>query len=325
MSGVVKLAGGDPTWRDLTALQYHYWTTCLPVWVGWYVHHLPAWVHTGSLLGMYFIELVVPFGIFGPRPVRLAACAALVLLQVLIGATGNYGFFNLLTLTLCVTLLDDQALRRFVPPTLAARVTGTAAAPPAPWTRGPAVALALLYLSVSLSVMAARFLGPERVPAAALDLIRLVAPLRSVNGYGLFARMTTTRPEIVVEGSSDGRTWLAYEFRWKPGDPARRPRFVEPHMPRLDWQMWFAALGSFRGTPWFLPFLRRLQEGAPAVLALLDRNPFPAEPPQYVRAVLYDYRFADPETHARDGTWWRRERRGLWAPVIGPRSPSDGG
>jgi hypothetical protein len=136
------------------------------------------------------------------------------------------------------------------------------------------------------------------------------------NGYGLFAVMTTRRSEIVVEGSADGTLWLPYEFRYKPGDVTRRPGFVAPHQPRLDWQMWFAALDDFRGEPWFLFFCERLLQGSPPVLALLARNPFPGAPPRFLRAVVYEYRFTNGPTRKATGAWWRRERRDLYCPML---------
>jgi hypothetical protein len=120
----------------------------------------------------------------------------------------------------------------------------------------------------------------------------------------------------VIEGSLDGVTWRSYEFRYKPGDPSRRPKFVEPHQPRLDWQMWFAALGGYEGNPWVRAFLERLLEGSPAVLGLLANNPFPNGPPRYVRAVLYDYRFTDAGQRRATGAWWKRRALGLYCPVF---------
>ena len=140
--------------------------------------------------------------------------------------------------------------------------------------------------------------------------------MRIVSGYGLFAVMTTSRPEIILSGSTDGVTWRDYAFRFKPGDLNRRPAFVTPHMPRLDWQMWFAALSDFRREPWFLMFCKRLLEGSRPVLAMLERNPFPDGPPRYVRAVVYDYHFTDAATRRATGAWWRREERGLYCPVL---------
>ena len=125
--------------------------------------------------------------------------------------------------------------------------------------------------------------------------------------------MTTERPEITVEGSDDGETWKPYRFRWKPGELDRRPRFATPHMPRLDWQMWFAALGGdCRRAPWFLRFEQRLLEGSPEVLALLREDPFPDRPPRYVRARLSLYTFT--RWGSRD--WWASEDVGLYCPPM---------
>jgi hypothetical protein len=146
-----------------------------------------------------------------------------------------------------------------------------------------------------------------------------LAPLRTVNSYGLFAVMTTTRHEIIVEGSEDGTNWLAYEFKYKPGDVNRRPGFIEPFQPRLDWQMWFAALGSCRQNPWFGNFCERLLQGSPEVLALLEKNPFPKHPPRYLRAELYDYHFTNFAERRATGAWWRRERVGEYLPPVSIR------
>jgi hypothetical protein len=162
-----------------------------------------------------------------------------------------------------------------------------------------------------------------RWPEPLAAMFELQAPFHLVNGYGLFANMTTERPEIVIEGSDDGESWRAYEFRWKPGEPRRRPDFVEPHMPRLDWQMWFAALGSYQTSRWFLPFCRRVLEGSPDVLGLLGTDPFPAAPPRYLRATLYDYRFTNREQRRENGEWWARKPLGPYIPTVtlSPDSP----
>jgi hypothetical protein len=156
----------------------------------------------------------------------------------------------------------------------------------------------------------------EAIPGPLVSLYRLAAPLRSTNGYGLFAVMTTSRPEIVIEASADGETWKAYAFRDKPDDPRKRPGFVAPHQPRLDWQLWFAALGSYRENTWVMALLERLLEADPDVLRLFAASPYGATPPRAVRALLYDYRFATPEERTRTGAWWTRELRGLYAPAL---------
>jgi hypothetical protein len=193
---------------------------------------------------------------------------------------------------------------------------------PDSWERVRIAGLALLaavYLLVSGAETAARLFRVRDLPWPVAGLLRLISPLRTINSYGLFAVMTTRRPEIVIEGSDDGGTWLAYEFKWKPGDLTRRPAFVAPHQPRLDWQMWFAALGDCRGNPWLVNFLGRLLEGAPEALALLEKNPFPGRPPSRIRAVLYEYSFTDLATRRATGEWWRRERKGLYCPELSLR------
>ena len=150
-------------------------------------------------------------------------------------------------------------------------------------------------------------------------VIRAVSPFEVVNTYGLFAVMTTSRPEIVLEGSIDGNTWLPYEFKYKPGDVARRPAWVQPHQPRLDWQMWFAALGDYRSDPWVIQLMARLLQGSPDVLKLFAANPFPAAPPRFVRAQLYEYRFTTPAERRATGDWWHRELKGSYVPPVSLR------
>ena len=308
MSGLVKLTSGDAAWLGLSALRYHYETQPLPTWVGWYAHQAPHWFQAVSVVFLFFVELVAPFFVFGPRRVRMLGFLLLVLLQVLIAATGNYGFFNLLTITLCLLLLDDkQWPRRF-------RVSPPAAAPPPGW-RWPnwvLVPVAAVFVFFG-SVLLWNELFPPWVPGAYVAIERF----GTINGYGLFRVMTRERPELIVEGSRDGEHWLPYDFKWKPGDPGRAPRFVAPYMPRLDWQMWFAALGDFQqNRPLILGLSRRLLEGSPPVLGLLASNPFPDAPPRYVRVLRYDYRFTDFSSRRQTGAWWRREARGPYCPVL---------
>jgi hypothetical protein len=324
LSGVVKLASRDPTWRDWTALNYHYQTQPLPVWTSWYIHQLPAWFDWLSVGFMFYAELVAPFLVFGPRPVRLVGFASLVLLQVLIAATGNYGCFNLLAILICLCALDDRDFTWLVRVIRPRRNSGEIASSPHespsqdhqpwPWPRRLAVGvlggvIIAVTGSQTLEVVAPEFLLPSEFAV----LSQWLEPFRSTNNYGLFAVMTTTRPEIIVEGSDDGLSWQPFRFRWKPCELDRPPRFIAPHMPRLDWQMWFAALaGDCRSTPWFVRFEQKLLEGSPEVLALLRANPFPDRPPRYVRARLYLYTF----TERGSPDWWSRAERGLFCPPL---------
>jgi lipase maturation factor 1 len=170
--------------------------------------------------------------------------------------------------------------------------------------------VAVLIVLVGGFQIVRAFGGP--VPRPVRALMNWVAPFQIVNPYGLFAVMTTSRPEIIIEGSNDGQTWLAYEFKYKPGDVTRPPSWVAPYQPRLDWQMWFAALGTCDDNPWFANFMLRLGQGAPDVLALLGKNPFPDAPPRYIRALVYDYHFTDLAARRAEGTWWRREPVGVY-------------
>ncbi len=310
-SGWVKLASGDPTWRNLSALRFHYETQPLPPWTAWFLHQCPPWFQTVSALFLFFVELVVPFLYFAPRRLRMFAFRATVLLQLLIAASGNYGFFNLLALALALLLVDDQSLSR--------RWRRAAEAAPGPsraWPKAVLVPVACVAIFASSLEFAGTLDRSLALPRTVVVAVRRLGAFRSFNTYGLFMVMTTERPEILIEGSNDGVDWRPYAFRWKPGDVSARPRFVAPHQPRLDWQMWFAALGSIEENPWLVQFLGRLLEGSPAVVGLLAANPFPDHPPRYVRATTYDYRFTDAAERRGSGAWWRRKWIGPYSPVL---------
>ena len=307
-SGLVKLVSGDTAWRELTALTFHYQTQPLPAWTSYYAHALPEALHIFSVAAMFFIELVLPWCVVAPRRLRLWGAGGLIALQCLIGVTGNYGFFNLLSVALCLVLLDDAALRRIIRLPFAA----VAVRQWPTWVLWPVAVLLLLLGGFQLS-RTARLNWSW--PAPVEDVYGWIRPFYLVNFYGLFAAMTTERPEIQIEGSHDGATWRVYRFRWKPGAIDQAPAFVQPHMPRLDWQMWFAALGTYRDYPWFMRLMGALLEGKAAVLGLLEENPFPDALPRYVRARLYDYRFADLQQQ-QAGQWWQRHDKGLYCPVV---------
>ena len=314
MSGVVKLTSGDDSWWNLTALDYHYWTQPLPTAFGWWVHQSPEWFRKFSTFFVLFVESVVPFFIWAPRRVRHVACALLILLQILIALTGNYCFFNLLAIALCLLLIDDSLWRR--------RQTSKAAADSRAvrdYLKWPAIAVLLVTLPLNATLIFSAFKPHAIVPRPIGTLYDYVEPFRIANGYGLFRVMTKSRPEIILEGSADGIDWLPYEFKWKPGDVNQPPHWVAPHQPRLDWQMWFAALGTYRQNPWFVRLAVRLLENNPNVTGLLARNPFPTKAPRYIRATIYDYHFTSWDEHKTTGAWWKRERQGEYLPPISLR------
>ena len=313
LSGLVKLASGDATWRDFTALEYHYWTQPLPNALAYFAHQLPSALQRASAVAMFVIELVVPFLLFGPWRARRIAAALLALLQVGILSTGSYGFFNVLTLVLCIAALDDGALRWLRVPG-----GGEHGLPPAARSRAGTVAFtgfAIGYAVLALS-QDARRLTRWSPPAPVSTVLEAVESFRSINTYGLFAVMTTQREEIVIEGSDDGQTWREYLLRWRPGPVDERPRVAAPHMPRLDWQMWFAALSTCRDNPWLLRLQDALLRGDPQVRDFFREGSLPEAPPRYVRTRRFDYRFTDVATLRATGAWWTRQELGPYCPPL---------
>jgi predicted DCC family thiol-disulfide oxidoreductase YuxK len=317
LSGMSKLASHDPTWRNLTALTYHYETQPLPTWIGWYAHLLPLWFQKASCAMVFVIELGAPFLIFTPRRIRMTGAFALIGLQVLILLTGNYTFFNWLALALCLLLFDDFALAKILPRSFTVLVPPPISANrPWRWRWLIVTPLAVVFVVISTFQIRAMFGPPPGWTAPVAKVYAWIESFRSINSYGLFAVMTVERPEIILSGSDDGRDWKEYEFPYKPGDLMRRPAFVAPYQPRLDWQMWFAALGDYRQNPWLVNFCARLLQGSPDVLALMGKNPFPDHPPKYVRAWVYDYHFTSWAEHRRTGAWWTRDLKGEYLPPI---------
>jgi predicted DCC family thiol-disulfide oxidoreductase YuxK len=314
LAGAVKLLSGDPTWHDLTALEYHFWTQPLPTPLAWYAAQLPPWLLVTSTAATLAVELGSVVLIFLARRPRAVAAWCLLVFQALILLTGNYNFFNLLSMSMCISLFDDAALRGLIPRRLESRAERRAPHPGRAATVF-AIVLALVVVPAGLNRIWEVFTHTELPVAGAIS--EIVSPLLIVNPYGLFAVMTTARPEIVIEGSADGQVWREYVFRYKPGPVTRSPPWNIPHQPRLDWQMWFAALGDTRANPWFQNLMLRLLESTPPVLALLDSNPFPDRPPKFVQAKLYDYHFADRRTRAATGQWWVRQLKGIYFPQVG--------
>jgi len=310
-SGMVKHLSGDTNWAHLTALTYHYWTQPLPNMISWYANQLPLWFQKLSCALMFVAELFIPFLIFCGQWGRLIAFFGITGFQLLIIFTGNYCFFNLLAIGLCLTLLDDghlvfmgnifSSVEKIREGGIFYKIlTGLAG---------------VLVFIVSSGLMADEF-ARIPLPKPVEKLIEWESPFRSINNYGLFAVMTTQRNEIILEGSNDGEQWLAYEFRYKPGDVNQAPRWVMPHQPRLDWQMWFAALGSWRENQWLISLMQRLLQGEPSVERLLAVDPFAGHPPKYIQAVFWDYHFTDFKTRGPNGPWWQREIKGLYCPTV---------
>ena len=312
MGGVVKIVSGDQSWANLTALNYHYLTQPLPSPLAYYAYFLPEWWHKLCVSGVLFIELLVPFFVFMPRPFRLFAGWSFILLQVSIILTGNYTFFNLLTLLLCLFLFDDRDIVRITPEWLRVRIEQHYQ--PAAFA---ANLCAIVWAGFVIVVLTTQFwmAQTQRVPFKPLaTLLQVASVFAVINNYGPFAVMTTERNEIIIEGSQDGEHWLEYGFKYKPDVVDKLLSWNIPHQPRLDWQMWFAALSELQPGSWFEKFMQRLQEGSPEVLALLAHNPFAKQPPAYLRAYLYRFTYTPPDQRAISGHIWNREKLRLYWP-----------
>ena len=305
-SGIVKLLSGDPNWRNLHALRYHFYTQPLPTPLAYYFSQAPTWLLDTLTAATLFIEILVPFALLLSKCWRRIAGVLFISLQIIILINGNYAFFNLLTLSLCLWCFDSVTytpLRHLLHRTFPAQKSFS----------GPAAMACNLVLAVTMLA------GLIQVEATLLPtskrLVRTILfpiePFEIVNSYGLFAVMTTSRPEIVLEGSNDSIHWTEYSFRFKPGDLHRNLPLIAPYQPRLDWQMWFAALGRYRDNPWVATLVFRLLTNQDSIKLLLAPIPF-EKPPRYIRAVLYKYSFTTFAERATSGAVWKRERLGNW-------------
>ena len=335
-SGVVKLASGDPTWRNLTAMYEYYQNGPLPTWIGWYVQHLPDWFHRATAAMTLGMELVLVWIVFLSRRWRVVCFFIVTAWQVGVIATANYTFLNYLVLALAILLLDDVFLKPFVPTrwrsTLACdtalgndtesdkqRMSGDEVINPKitrqfALLRTSLIAIVLTWIFYATTIPFVRMAWP----GASLPVGPVVAlePFRIANQYGLFAVMTPHRYEIEFQGSDDDERWIAYPFRYKPQQLNERPRIYAPYQPRLDWNLWFASLGSWQEYPIVPRTEERLLENDEAVLGLFAGNPFSGSPPRFIRAVLWQYWFATLEQKHREGLWWRRQLVGAYGPVM---------
>ncbi len=312
-SGIKKWLGDDGTWRELTALDFHFFTQPLPNPLSSLFDALPHPVLAAGTALTLGLQVFAPLLLFGPRRARLCGAWLIVVHQVGIAATGNFAFFNLLTLVLCLACLDDAHLRACLG-TVSLHIRQARYAPHRALPAWRVVAFGLLlgpWLLLQGVALAAAVGLDDKLPSPLHALDEAASPLRLVNGYGLFVRMTTRRLEIVYQATLDGETWAPYELPHKPGDPDRWPTVVAPHQPRLDWQLWFAALNPQRPAPYCRTLQQRLLDQDDAVLSLFETSPFDDQPPRGVRAVLYDYTFDYAGPHV-----WAREPAGTFLPPV---------
>jgi hypothetical protein len=310
-AGLIKLRG-DACWTDLTCLAYHYETQPNPGPLSPWFHAAPLWFHELGALFNHLVEVVAPFGVFGPRLLRAVAGALIVVFQSILIASGNLSFLNWLTLIIGLACFDDQLLLRAAPRRLRerwqARLQGVAAAEPSRRRRIASIALAVVVAILSLNPVV-NLLSPRQAMNASFE------PFNLVNTYGAFGSVSRERYELVIEGTSarsiDEHTrWLEYQLPCKPGRVDRRPCLVTPYHYRLDWQLWFVPLSPDYQRRWFLSLTYKLLQGDAAVLGLFAENPFPEVPPRFIRASFYRYRFAPLGSRET----WRRSPAGQYLP-----------
>jgi hypothetical protein len=322
-SGIAKILGRDPEWRDFTAMDQYYQNGPLPTWIAWYAHQLPHTFHAATAVLTLALELVLIFAIFLPRRSRIALFFLITAWQIGIILSSNYAFLNYLVMVLGFLLLDDKFLARFFPQSLRPVAVTSARAQ----VTAPAEAQGLrndLRLWVQATFLTWIFYATSALlifmvfPAAPLPAgpVRVLEPFRIANEFGLFAVMTRERYEIEFQGSHDGQAWTPYPFRNKPQDVHAPPRIYAPYQPRFDWNLWFASLGNWRQYPFVLNVEERLLSGEPDVLALFAADPFPGHPPEQIRVVLWQYWFTGWTEKREQGLWWRREQIGLYGPTL---------
>ena len=304
-AGLIKIRG-DACWRDLTCLDYYFETQPIPNSLSWYFHWLPRPVLHGGVAFNHIVELVVPFGYFLPQPFAGIAGVITIVFQLTLIVSGNLSWLNWLTVVLAFTTLDNRFLA-WLPISMPALQ-------PLPQVQRIAVyALGVLVAFLSIAPTL-NMLSPNQVMNTSFN------PLQIVNTYGAFGSITRERFEIAIEGTADesveSATWREYQFKGKPGDPSRRPSQIAPYHLRLDWLMWFAAMGSARDYEWFSPLILKLLEGDAATLGLLESNPFPDRPPRWIRARMFRYTFTTTAERQRTGQWWNREVVGDYFPAV---------
>ncbi len=313
MSGVSKLAMDDPSWANFKALNYYFETQPLPHIGSWYFHQLPEWILRTGTGFTFFTELIIPFFIFLPRKFRLIAASVTIFMQLLIITTSNHNFINLLTILLCLFLLDDKVIGLLLPKkSFQINKPGHIKAWLVPIT-------AILIFVASLPLFYSMVTQNKVTPWLAKTGM-LIRSYGLGHIYHVFPTMQVERHELQVEGSYDGIKWQAYTFRYKPGNLDTKPSFIIPHQPRLDWMIWFVPSKFNNQIHWFKLFMRRLSQGSPDVLALLKDNPFEGKPPRYLRVLVYKYNFTNQDERNQTGNWWKREYLGVF-PYVAPRRP----
>lgn len=310
-AGLIKLRG-DPCWKDLTCLIYHYETQPIPNPLSWFFHQQPVWFHKMGVLFNHFVELLVPFGYFAFQPIAWIAGSLTLFFHGMLAFSGNFAFLSFLTAVLALTTFPDSILSKFIPIAIPATLSAH------PFYSNTVIVVATILALLNIRPIL-NLISPNQIMNTSYD------PLHLVGSYGAFGSITRPRYEVIVEGTKDELTsstiWREYEFIGKPGRLDRLPPQIAPYHLRLDWLMWFAAFSQTGQDPWFIHFVQKLLQGDKEILSLLKTNPFPSSPPKYIRAQRYIYQFTTPEEKSKTGNWWKRELVGEYFPAVSLDTP----
>ena len=318
-SALIKLRG-DSCWRDLTALFYYFETQPIPNPISRWFHFLPHEVLQGGVLWNFLAELIAPWFIFWPRIARHTGGSIIILFLLSIAVSGNLSFLNWLTIIPALACFDDSFWWRLSPKFLKARPTSMKA------EANRRKSIAVLASAIGLTCVVAflsinpvvNLFSPHQMMNTSFD------PLDLVNTYGAFGAIQRERLNVVFQGTDSDTAvgavdWKDYLYQALPVDVHEMPAQVAPYQPHLDWQMWFAAMGTYRQYPWTLHLVWKLLHNDPAALSFFRYNPFPDRPPRFIRAVLYKYSFAPPGN--TDGAWWTRDFQDDWLPPLSADDP----
>ena len=310
-AGLIKLRG-DLCWRDLTCLVYHYETQPIPNPISYYLHNMPEWFHKMGVLWNHFIEVIVPFFVFTTRRVRHVAALLLISFQIILIISGNLSWLNWLTMAVTIPCLDDQFFKRFFPASVWQRIQNYQGQGYSKLRLGIFGMLVVVISYLSIDPTSNLFSSTQRMNSS-FDRLHIV------NTYGAFGHIGKKRYEVIVMGTldlviSNETVWKEYEFKCKPGDVNRRPCVIAPYQPRIDWQIWFAAMQNYQRNPWLIHWIYKLLNNDEGAVSLIESNPFSEKPPHYIKADLYLYEFTDWDDDS--GAWWQRKYVRPYFPAV---------
>jgi len=315
-SALIKLRG-DPCWRDLTALFYYFETQPIPNPLSRWFHFLPHPVLQAGVLWNFLAELVAPWFVFWPRIGRHIAGSVIVLFMLGIALSGNLSFLNWLSIVPALACFDDSFWSRILPLGGGGATKANANQRKSFAAQAAAVGLTCLVVWRSIDPVM-NLISPHQMMNTSFD------PFDLVNTYGAFGSIGRERLNVVFQGTDSDSVygaveWKDYLYHALPVDVNEMPVQVAPYQPHLDWQMWFAAMGTYNQYPWTLHLMWKLLHNDPVGLTFFRSNPFPDHPPRYIRVALYKYAFA-PFGNA-DGAWWTREFQENWLPPLAADDP----